>query len=160
LGFQPMVSLSDHDDINAGLLLSVVDAHQPISVEWTVPFGPSFFHLGLHNLPAETAQSIMRELAAFTAQPHPARISELLGWVGEFRSTLVVLNHPMWDEARIGLVEHAQLLGRLLERLGSQIHALELNGLRSWQENQRVIWLSSQFGHPLVSGGDRHGLEP
>jgi hypothetical protein len=37
---------------------------------------------------------------------------------------------------------------------------LELNGLRSWDENKQVIALGRQVGLPLVSGGDRHGREP
>jgi hypothetical protein len=48
----------------------------------------------------------------------------------------------------------------LLERHGRYIHALELNGLRSWHENQKVIRLGRQRDIPLISGGDRHGLEP
>jgi hypothetical protein len=43
---------------------------------------------------------------------------------------------------------------------GEHIHALELNGLRPWKENRSVVGLSGQSGHPLISGGDRHGLEP
>lgn len=160
LNLDALVSLSDHDDIQAGSQLAVLEPHQPISVEWTIPFGPSFFHIGVHNLPPESAPQILGELQSFTASPVRERLAELLGWLNEFDNTLVVLNHPMWDEARIGLVEHAQLLGRLLERFGEHIHALELNGLRSWRENQRVMWLAGQSGHVLISGGDRHGTEP
>jgi len=40
------------------------------------------------------------------------------------------------------------------------VHALEINGLRSWKENQKVIWLGKQTNLPVVSGGDRHGTEP
>ena len=160
LGLDALVSLSDHDDIQAGSQLAVLEAHQPISVEWTIPFGPSFFHMGVHNLPAEHAPAIMTELQSFTAQPVRSRFAELLAWLDGFGQTLIILNHPMWDEARIGVVEHAQLLGRVIERYGEHIHALELNGLRPWKENQRVIWLAEQSGHVLVSGGDRHGLEP
>ena len=57
-------------------------------------------------------------------------------------------------------MEHAQLVGRFLERFGEHVHALELNGLRPWRENRRVMWLAEYSGHVLVSGGDRHGLEP
>ena len=160
LGLDALVSLSDHDDIQAGSQLAVLEAHQPISVEWTIPFGPSFFHMGVHNLPAEHAPAIMTELQSFTVQPVRSRFAELLAWLDGFGQTLIILNHPMWDEARIGVVEHAQLLGRVIERYGEHIHALELNGLRPWKENQRVIWLAEQSGHVLVSGGDRHGLEP
>ena len=74
--------------------------------------------------------------------------------------TLVVLNHPLWDECRIGEVEHARTLGGFLERYGARVHALELNGLRSCRENAAVVRLAAHSGHPLVSGGDRHGCEP
>jgi hypothetical protein len=155
-----LVSLTDHDDIQAGSLLSVVDPKAPISVEWTIPFGPSFLHLGVHNLPAPSAQVIFGELASFTARPTRAHLGVLLSGLNDCRETLLVLNHPLWDEARIGAVEHAQLLGRFLERYGEHIHALELNGLRPWKENSKVRWLAEHNGHVLISGGDRHGLEP
>ncbi len=160
LDLDPLISLSDHDDIHAGALLAVLDPAAPISAEWTVPFGPSFFHIGIHNLPAARAQGTMRELEQVTANPTRERISQALAAVNEFPGALVVWNHPAWDEARIGSIEHAQLLGQFLERFGEWIHALELNGLRPWRENRRVISLAEHSGHPLISGGDRHGLEP
>jgi hypothetical protein len=160
LGLKPLVSLSDHDDIQAGALLSVMDSDVPISVEWTVPFGASFFHVGIHNLPAGESQSIMSELAQVTSNPTRERVREILGGMASFKETLIVWNHPAWDEARIGSIEHAQLLGQFLERFGEFIHAFELNGLRPWSENRHVMRIAAQSGHPLISGGDRHGLEP
>ena len=133
-----MVSLSDHDDIQAGWMLKVLEPQAPISVEWTIPFGPSFFHLGIHNLPQQRAAAAMRDLAAFTAAPSKNRLAELLTALDELREVLIVMNHPLWDEACIGAVEHARLAGRFLERFGERVHALELNGLRPWRENRRV----------------------
>jgi len=48
-----LVSITDHDDIRAGLELrsAASSGHAPISVEWTAPYGRSVFHLGIHNLP-------------------------------------------------------------------------------------------------------------
>src|SRR5208337_1334475 len=92
--------------------------------------------------------------------PSKTRLEELLEALDREPEVLIVLNHPLWDEARIGPLEHAQLVGRFLERFGSRLHALELNGLRPWRENRRVIWLAEHSGHALISGGDRHGLEP
>jgi hypothetical protein len=160
LGLDPLVSITDHDDVQAGMLLSVIDQQSPVSVEWTVPFGPTFFHLGLHNLPQRDAQATMAQLAAVTRNPTREGIQEVLRALNESPSTLVVWNHPAWDEARIGSVEHAQVLGKFLERYGEHLHALELNGLRPWSENKRVVRIAEQSGHPVVSGGDRHGLEP
>jgi len=61
-----LVSLTDHDDIQAPMLLRTVAAsrHIPVSVEWTVPFGATAFHLGIHNLPS-AAGAVMDEAAGF-----------------------------------------------------------------------------------------------
>lgn len=160
LDVEALISLTDHDDIQAGSMLRVMDPQAPTSVEWTIPFGPSFFHLGVHNLPQDCATPIMSDLATFTVTPSKSRLAELLAALDEMPEVLIVMNHPLWDEACIGAVEHAQLVGRFLERFGGFVHALELNGLRPWRENRRVVWLAEHSGHALISGGDRHGLEP
>ena len=56
-----LVSLTDHDSIEAPLLLRVLDEcrNTPVSVEWTVPAGGTFVHLGVHNLPVESARTVM-----------------------------------------------------------------------------------------------------
>src|SRR5712671_3036323 len=48
LRLHPLVSLTDHDNIEAGANLRVAacTAEVPISVEWTVPYRGSIFHLG------------------------------------------------------------------------------------------------------------------
>ena len=156
------VSLTDHDDLRAGSQLRLLERFReaPVSTEWTIPFGPTFFHLGVHNMPVEQSAAIMDQLKAFTANPQEWRLGELLAMLNSYPELLTVLNHPLWDEKGIGVAQHAQVLGRLLERYGRAFHALELNGLRSWKENAQVIWLGRQSGIPLVSGGDRHGQEP
>lgn len=156
------VSLSDHDDIRAGSHLHMLDefSNVPISVEWTIPFGPTFFHLGVHNLPVAAGPTVMEELVKFTADPQETALSGVLAMLNSFPDVLLILNHPLWDEKGIGIPEHAQVLGRLLERHGRSFHALELNGLRSWRENQQTIWLGRQSDLPVISGGDRHGCEP
>lgn len=161
-GLKGLVSLTDHDNIRAGAQLRVLDEfqHAPVSTEWTIPFGPTYFHLGVHNLPAAEASSIMDDLRLFTANPKTGDLQKLLSTLSSYRDVLLVLNHPLWDEKGIGLSEHAQVLGRLLERHGRFFHALELNGLRSWEENQKVMWLGRETGLPVVAGGDRHGTEP
>ena len=64
-----LVSLTDHDDINAPLLLRSVDSARaiPVSVEWTVPFYETAFHIGVHNIPSAQGSSWMERLRAFTA---------------------------------------------------------------------------------------------
>ena len=67
-----MVSISDHDNIKAPMLLRTVPSARgiPVSVEWSVPYGGSqSFHLGVHNLPSARAAEWMAVLEEFTAHP-------------------------------------------------------------------------------------------
>ncbi len=161
LGMRPLVSLSDHDNIDAPVLLQ----HRaecrpvPVSVEWTVPFGGTFFHLGVHNLPLENARGIMARLAAFTAQQSNVPLAELLRGLAANPATLIVFNHPHWDENRIGEEAHRSAARQFSASYRQYLHALELNGLRPWSENRTVIDLARHFAKPVISGGDRHGLE-
>jgi hypothetical protein len=47
-----------------------------------------------------------------------------------------------------------------LQKNGAFLHALELNGLRNWDENRAVRRLAEKWNMLLISGGDRHGVEP
>ena len=157
-----LVSLTDHDDIRAGTQLRVLErfSDAPVSTEWTIPFGETFFHLGVHNLPPGEASAIMQELAGYTARPRPEELERLLNLLNTCPDVLVVLNHPLWDEKGIGREQHGELLGRLLSDTRGRIHALELNGLRTLRENRRVMELARELNLPSVAGGDRHGVEP
>lgn len=134
--------------------------HVPISVEWSIPFGPTFFHLGVHNFNPQTAEATVAELNSYTAAPSPKRLVELLHVLNQDQAVLVVVNHPLWDEKGIGLREHQATLLQLLTTAGALLHALEANGLRSLEENNRVLQLGAERNLPVVAGGDRHGLEP
>jgi hypothetical protein len=46
----------------------------------------------------------------------------------------------------------------LLSRYGWAIHALEVNGMRPREENDRVLELARQWRKPVVGGGDSHLL--
>jgi len=157
-----LVSLTDHDDIRAGALLRVLDQFRdtPVSTEWTVPYGQTFFHLGIHNLKPATAQTMQRQMADFTAHPQPQRLRSLLEQLNGDPDVLVVLNHPLWDEKHIGQPHHEQVLRALLDEHGDHVHALELNGLRTLEENKRVREIADNRNVAAVAGGDRHGLEP
>lgn len=146
LGLRALVSLTDHDTLDGVEGLST-----PQSVELTVPLAPSFIHMGIHNLPPARA----REVFAFAN--HPAA---LMGWLSQFSNVLVVLNHPLWDEAGAGAAAHRSMVERFLARYERDVHALELNGLRPWKENQSVVEMAKAWSMPMISGGDRHGLEP
>src|SRR5215831_11235737 len=81
LGLNSMVSITDHDNIEAPMLLRTVPSARriPVSVEWSVPYGGvQDFHLGVHNLPSSRAKQWMRTLAEFTAKPKEARLKEIL----------------------------------------------------------------------------------
>jgi hypothetical protein len=165
-----MVSLTDHDDIQAPLLLrSLTSARQiPVSVEWTVPYGPaeapSAFHLGIHNLPSATGAEWMARMQAFTAIPQAERpaalLRDMLAELDELPGALIVFNHPLWDLYRIGKEKHRFLVNDFLAVYGQFVHAIELNGLRNWDENREVTELAAKWNQILISGGDRHGVEP
>lgn len=162
LGIHPLVSLTDHDEIEANKLLQLIGGEEdiPISTEWTVPFENTFFHFGIHNLPKELADSLHRKMQDFREAATPEGLVAILEHLASFPEVLVVLNHPLWDEAGMGQQAHEDSLGRLLALCRGYIHALELNGLRTWNENRRVMQLAEEAGIPAVSGGDRHGFEP
>jgi hypothetical protein len=161
-GRHALVSLTDHDEIEAPLSLHVLEECRdtPISVEWTVPYGPTFFHLGIHNLPSHSARARMSELARFTADGRPAELGALLESLAEPKDALIVFNHPCWDESGIGRERHLTLATQFARKYSVFIHSLELNGLRPWTENREVFHLARALQKPVISGGDRHALEP
>jgi hypothetical protein len=162
-----LVSISDHDNIKAPLLLRSVPSarHIPISVEWTAPYAgeqksKQYFHLGIHNLPSARAARWMETLAEFTRNPDDTRLTEILVALNAERNVLVIFNHPLWDLYRIGQEKHEFLVNEFLQKNGAHFHALELNGLRDWAENRAVRRLAERWNMLLISGGDRHGVEP
>jgi hypothetical protein len=161
LGLAPMVSLTDHDEIEAPMSLQASDSsrHIPVSVEWTVPFGPTFFHLGVHNLPPSTARSAMATLRAFTAAPTVPEMREILEQMHNTPGVLTVFNHPMWDEKGVGASIHEGAVRQFMGLSGHHIHAIEINGLRPWSENRKAIRLAEECSKPVISGGDRHAVE-
>lgn len=162
LGLTPLVSITDHDTIEGPMLLRTVatSRHIPVSVEWTVPYGPTELHLGIHNIPTAEGHLWMERLKAYTATPDETRLPTLLHDLHETPGVLVVLNHPVWDLHKIGIDAHRIELMRFIELAGECIHAMELNGLRNVRENRIVTRLARETGYLLISGGDRHGLEP
>jgi hypothetical protein len=163
LNLMPMVSISDHDNIQAPMLLRTVPSARriPVSVEWSAPYGGiQAFHLGVHNLPSTKAVQWMETLHDYTEHPSDARLTEILVALHKEPNVLVVFNHPMWDLYLIGQEKHQFLVNEFLQKNGAHLHALELNGLRHWEENRAVRRLAEQWNMPLISGGDRHGVEP
>ncbi len=163
MDLSPMVSITDHDNINAPMLLRTVPSARqiPVSVEWSVPYGGvQSFHLGVHNLPSARATAWMQTLKEFTDHPDPSRLAGIMAALDGEPNVLVVFNHPMWDLYSIGRDRHDFLVNEFLLKYGVWLHALELNGLRNWDENRAVKRLAEKWNMLLISGGDRHGVEP
>jgi len=162
VGLEALVSITDHDDIRACTNLQVLCPNKeiPVSFEWTLPYAPGFFHIGVHNLPKESATELWTVMRAYTTGSPAPELKALLDTLTEDPATLLVLNHPLWDIERIGEGPHNELLRTFIAEYGRWIHAIEINGFRSWAENQRAFELANQYGYPLISGGDRHGSEP
>jgi hypothetical protein len=162
LGLRPLVSLTDHDNIDAGLALGVAEgpADTPISVEWTVPFEGTFFHLGIHNIPAANAGEWMGMMGRYTSCPREELLPLHLDELARTPDVLIVLNHPFWLEDGVEDKVHREALPHLLRDCIGWLDAFELNGTRPWAENAETIQLASDYDRPLISGGDRHACEP
>jgi hypothetical protein len=162
LGMQNLISLTDHDTIQAPLLLRVVPEARriPVSLEWSVPFAGTIFHLGIHNLPTAEASVWVERMAAYTERPQPRELRDLMAALANIPQTLLVFNHPLWDLPSVGRQEHRDAVRELLSATNEFFHAFEVNGLRSWNENREVIEMARTYRHPFIAGGDRHGCEP
>ena len=71
---------------------------------------------------------------------------------------LVVLNHPLVPWGKDNDPRRKIPVEELLRRYGWAIHALEYNGMRSREENDRVLELAKQVNKPVIGGGDSHLL--
>ena len=162
LGLKALISITDHDNLQAPLLLRTLPEARgiPMSVEWSVPFGRTSFHLGIHNLPSQDGLAWMERFERFTAAPEDSELQGLLRELDAIPQVLLVLNHPLWDLYAIGEEAHGEELDRFLRENERCVHALELNGLRHARENRAVVALARRWSQLLISGGDRHGLEP
>jgi hypothetical protein len=162
LGLRPIVSLTDHDNIQASMTLLVAADRRrtPVSVEWTVPYRRSIFHLGVHNLAPDAARSWMAAMSMYTLSGDEELLPPILSELAALPDALIVLNHPFWIEEGVVEGDHAPALERLLRNGNDWLHAFELNGTRRWHENRRVLDLAAQWNRPVISGGDRHACEP
>ena len=159
-----LVSLTDHDTVEGPRALQAIGRTDvPLSVEWTVPFEGCLFHLGVHGISPASIDGMMDAFAAYTAGPptgSPRRLREVLDALHECPETVVVLNHPCWDLAKVGQHRHDSTLLAFLRAYQDRIDALELNGYRDWAENRQVLPIAKGFDLPVAGGGDRHGLLP
>jgi hypothetical protein len=162
LDLAAMISLTDHDTIEAPMLLRVIPESRqiPVSLEWSVPYRETELHLGIHNLPSARADEIVRQLNAYTAEPGDLTLRDLLAMLHHMQDVLIVLNHPLWDLPGIGKARHMQHLTTFVAEFGPYLHAFELGGLRSWEENREVLEFAQGWNQLVIAGGDRHGCEP
>ena len=164
-GLEAIVSLTDHDSINATLEVNeqFENSKAPISMEWTVPFDYGFFHVGVHNLPKNRAAELTQTLLDYTfvKENHSnEKLAEMFALLNELPGVLVILNHPLWDIEIVGRERHEALLKDFVSIHGKWIHAFEINGFRAWSENKAVIEMAEALGIPIATGGDRHGCKP
>src|SRR5579863_7586269 len=149
LGLEPLVSITDHDELEACRELRAIDIPIPYSLEWTVPYGATVFHLGIHNLPPDSAALWLGQMARYSAQPREALLREILAALDDLSDVLVVLNHPFLTEERCDRASHVRSLMDFLAGYGRYTHALELNGLQPASANCDVVRLSCQTGIPV-----------
>jgi hypothetical protein len=157
LGFAGVhLGITDHDEIAGSLEL--LRAHpeaakrNPLGEEISIYFDDYLFHLGVTGMPASGIEQLHAGLQSAARERRLNDLFEML----RGSDSLVVFNHP--------LVPWGKDAGRkipaeaLLSRYGWAIHALEYNGMRSREENDRVLQLARHLGKPVVGGGDSHLL--
>jgi hypothetical protein len=157
LGFASLhLGITDHDEIAGSLELqrahSEAAERNPLGEEISIYFDDYLFHLGVTGMPAGGIEQLHSGLQAAARERRLDDLFEMLRVSG----SLVVFNHPLvpWgkDPGRKIPAE------ALLKRYGWTIHALEYNGMRSREENDRVLQLAKHMGKPVVGGGDSHLL--
>jgi predicted metal-dependent phosphoesterase TrpH len=156
LGFEGVhLAITDHDEFAGNIELMRSRPHLngrlAVSEEVSVWYQGHLFHLGVSGLPAEGIDETHRRIQFAARSERHDELFETLAASG----CLVVLNHPLvfWGRGpeKIPVTD-------LLTRYGWAIHALEVNGMRRREENDRVLELARRWGKPLVGGGDSHLL--
>lgn len=156
LGFDGVhFAITDHDEFRGNVELLHKRPHLAprvaIGEEVSVWYHGHLFHLGVSGLPeAGIGETHRRIQAAAQAENHD-ELFEILAATG----ALIVLNHPLvfWGRGPEKIpVED------LLTRYGWAIHALEVNGMRRQEENDRVLELARHWKKPVIGGGDSHLL--
>ncbi|MFZ0772759.1 MAG: hypothetical protein WCA49_05015 [Candidatus Sulfotelmatobacter sp.] len=149
------LAITDHDEFAGSLALlrgrPDLRGRIAISEELSLWYEGHLFHLGVSGMPeSETDETHIRIQSAARGGRHD-ELFETLASSG----CLVVLNHPLvfW-----GRGPETIPITNLLSRYGWAIHALEVNGMRRREENDRVLELAREWRKPVVGGGDSHLL--
>jgi predicted metal-dependent phosphoesterase TrpH len=149
------LAITDHDEFAGSLALMHgrpdLNGRIAISEELSLWFQGHLFHLGVCHLPESGVEATHTQIQAAARGRRYDELFETLAASG----CLVILNHPL-----VAWVPGAQTIPamELLSRYGWAIHALEVNGMRSREENDRVLELARQWRKPVVGGGDSHLL--
>ena len=155
-GFQGVhLTITDHDEFagSAELLRGRPDLKGRVAIgeELSLWYQGHLFHLGLSGLPES---GIDETHARIQSAARGGRYDELFETLAA-SGCLVVLNHAL--VAWVPGTESIPVTD-LLTRYGWAIHALEVNGMRRREENDRVLELARQWKKPVVGGGDSHLL--
>jgi hypothetical protein len=157
LGFNHVqLAITDHDEISGSVELQRLRPAEAqrigLGEELSLRFEGHLFHFGITGLPAERAAEIHAALQLAARAGRLDEVFELL----QAGHCLVVLNHPLipWTPNS----DSGAVAQRLLQRYGHAIDALEYNGMRGGEENDRVLELARHVKKPVVGGGDSHLL--
>ena len=153
------LAITDHDEFAGSLALlrsrpdltGCTNGRIAIGEELSLWFQGHLFHLGVSHLPESSVAETHTRMQAAARAGRYDELFETLAASG----CLVVLNHPLiaWAKGAETIPVTA-----LLSRYGWAIHALEVNGMRTREENDRVLELARQWRKPVVGGGDSHLL--
>jgi predicted metal-dependent phosphoesterase TrpH len=149
------LAITDHDEFAGGVELlrgrPDLNGRIAISEELSLWYEGHLFHLGISGMAESEAAATHTRMQAAARGGRYDELFETLASSG----CLVVLNHPLvfW-----GTGPEAIPVKNLLTRYGWAIHALEVNGMRRQEENDRVLELAREWRKPVVGGGDSHLL--
>jgi predicted metal-dependent phosphoesterase TrpH len=153
------LTITDHDEFAGSLALlrglpqrnGPTNGRIAIGEELSLWYQGHLFHLGLSGLPESGINETHHRIQSAARAGRHDELFETLAASG----CLVVLNHPLvaWGPGAESIP-----VTDLLTRYGWAIHALEVNGMRRREENDRVLELARQWHKPVVGGGDSHLL--
>jgi len=157
------LAITDHDEFAGNLALlrgrpdlngctnGCTNGRIAIAEELSLWYQGHLFHLGLSGLPESGIDETHNRIQSAARGGRHDELFETLAGSG----CLVVLNHPLvaWAPGAAAIP-----ITDLLTRYGWAIHALEVNGMRRREENDRVLELARQWNKPVVGGGDSHLL--
>jgi predicted metal-dependent phosphoesterase TrpH len=151
------LAITDHDGFAGNVALRrarpELNGRTAVSEELSLWFQGHLFHLGVSHMPESGADE---RHAQIQAAARGARYDELFETLAA-SGCLVILNHPLvaWKPGAPAIP-----VEELLSRYGWAIHALEVNGMRTREENDGVLQLARRWRKPVVGGGDSHLLVP